>query len=117
MPTPSPHLWPASLLQSARPPKLVYLDLLHWIALAQANTGHVEGAKVADVLLACVTAVESGAAVFPISDSLYIEVARIGLQRQRRDLREIIERVSGFTVVASREVIAAHELEALLDTL
>ena len=34
---------------------------------------------------------------------------------QRRGLRLVIEKVSRYTVVTSRTVISAHEIEALLD--
>lgn len=37
------YLWPQSLRLPLRPPKLVYLDLNHWIALAKALAGHRDG--------------------------------------------------------------------------
>ena len=43
------------------------------------------------MLAACIAAVDRGAAVFPISDSTYYEIARIGQHRKRHDLREVIE--------------------------
>lgn len=66
--------WPETLLLSPRPPKLVYLDLNHWVALAKAHVGHVDGGSHTDVLAACLRSVACGAAVFPISDSIYFEV-------------------------------------------
>jgi hypothetical protein len=62
-------------------------------------------------------AVENKRAAFPISDSTYFEVSKIRQYRQRRDLREVIERVSRYMVVTSRSVISVHEIEALLDQL
>ena len=109
------YLWPRTLRLPARPPKLVYLDLNHWIALAKANAGHRDAQAFADPLGACIEAVERGIAVFPISDTIYMEVSKIGQYRQRRDLREVIERVSRYMVVTSRVVVAEHEVEALLD--
>lgn len=109
------YLWPPTLRLPARPPKLVYLDLNHWIALAKANAGHRDGQPFADALAACVEAVERRVAVFPIADTIYMEVSKIGQYRQRRDLREVIERVSRYMVVTSRVVVAEHEVEALLD--
>lgn len=100
-----------------RPPKLVYLDLNHWIALAKAHRGHPGGGQFKDVLAACIDAVNRGAAVFPISDSIYMEVAKIGQHRKRHDLREVIEKVSRYLVVTSRVVVAEHEIEGLLDRL
>jgi hypothetical protein len=111
------YTWPATLRLPARPPKLVFLDLNHWVSLAKAHTGHHDGGQFRDALAACVDAVNAGAAVFPISDSIYMEVAKIGQYRQRRDLRDVIERVSGYRVVTSRVVVAEHEVEGLLDRL
>jgi hypothetical protein len=108
---------PSTLRLPARPPKLVYLDLNHWVTLAKANTGHRGGDSAKNVLAACIDSVERRAAVFPISDAIYIEIAKIGRYRQRHDLREVIERLSRFAVVTSRVVVAEHELEGLLDRL
>jgi hypothetical protein len=109
------YVWPRTLRTPERPPKLVYLDLNHWIALAKALAGHPDGKAYADALSACVDAVRRRKAVFPISDSIYMEVSKIGPHRQRRDLREVIEGVSAFLVVTSRSVVSVHEIEALLD--
>jgi hypothetical protein len=111
------YTWPATLRLPSRPPKLVYLDLNHWVALAKANSRHRDGGQFREVLAACIAAVDADAAVFPISDSIYMEVAKIGQYRQRRDLRDVIERVSKYRVITSRMVIAEHEVEALLDRL
>jgi hypothetical protein len=96
---------------------LVYLDLLHWVSLAKANKGHRDGGRFADVLGACLRAVQSGSAVFPISDSIYMEVSKIGQHRQRRDVRDVIELLSHYRVITSRVIIANHEVETLLDEL
>ncbi len=117
MTTGTTYVWPPSLRLPARPPKLVYLDVNHWVSLAKAHTGHCEAERFKDVLASCVDAVETATAVFPISDSIYMEVAKIGQYRQRRDLRCVIERVSKYMVVTSRVVIAHHEVEGLLDRL
>jgi hypothetical protein len=111
------YVWPKTLRLSPRPPKLIYLDLLHWVSLAKANSGHRDGNRYVDVLGACVSAVEGGVAVFPISDAIYMEVSKIGQHRQRRDLRDVIELVSQYRVITSRVIIAKHEVEALLDEL
>jgi hypothetical protein len=99
-----------------QPPTIVYLDLNHWIAFAKANSGHSSGAAVRDVLEACDTATGNGAAIFPISDTIYFEVNKIGTYRQRRSLRDVIERISRFVVVTSRSVVSVHEIETMLDT-
>lgn len=111
------YVWPKTLRPPTRPPKLIYLDLLHWVSLAKANSGHRDGNRFADVLGACVRAVEGGVAAFPISDAIYMEVSKIGQHRHRRDLRDVIELVSQYRVITSRVVIANHEVEALLDEL
>ena len=110
-----PYLWPRTLKVPRRPPRLIYLDLNHWITLAKAESGHPEGKDYREILRWCCDAVDRGDAVFPISDTIYMEIAKIGQYRQRRDLRMTIERVSRFFVITSRDVIATHEVEALLD--
>ena len=107
------YRWPTTLVLPQRPPKLVYLDLNHWVSLAKANSGHGDGDEFKDVLAACLDAVERGVAVFPICDTTYREVSKIGLHRQRRDLADVIERLSGYRVVTSRVAIAQQEVEAL----
>jgi hypothetical protein len=109
------YVWPKSLLLPSRPPKLVYLDLNHWIALAKTLAGHRDGKALEDVLSVCVAAVDEGIAVFPVSDTIYFEISKIGPYRQRRNLREVIEKVSRYMVVKSRSVVSTHEIEALLD--
>ena len=112
----SRYLWPAKL----RVPQgrlLVYLDLNHWIALAKALSGHHDGRRDRDILQRLLHAVEQGHAVFPVSLSVYAEVLKIGDYRRRSDLRKVIERLGGYSVVTSRHVIATHEIEALLDDL
>jgi len=110
-----PYAWPRTLVTPNRPPKLVYLDLNHWIGFARANTGHRDGEKCRPILDACLAAAASNDAVFPISDAIYMEVGQIVQHRQRRDLREVIELLSGFRVITSRVIIATHEVEAVLD--
>ena len=93
-----PYLWPSTLRASPRPPKLVYLDLLHWIRLAKAMTGRSDGKSAKEVLDVCMRAREEGRALFPIADAIYIEVSKIKQHRQRRDIRLAIEALSGYFV-------------------
>jgi hypothetical protein len=109
------YTWPTKLFVPKPPPKLVYLDLNHWISLSKAQAGHPGGSEFKDVLTACDDAATRGAAIFPLSDTIYFEVSKIGKYRQRRDLRDVMERVSGFMVVTSRSVVSAHEIETMLD--
>jgi hypothetical protein len=111
------YVWPTKLSRQSAPPKMVYLDLNHWIALAKAYAGHPDGARHEAELRSLLRASETGAAVFPISDAIYTEISKIGAYRQRRDLRQVIEQLSGYVVVTSRSVVATHEIEAMLDNL
>ena len=81
-------------------------------SMAKAHTGHRDGERFRDAMEAVAQAQADGRAVFPISDSTFLEVSKIGQFRQRRDLRDVIEVVSGYFVVTSRGVIAKHEIEA-----
>lgn len=109
------YIWPTTLQVPSRPPKLVYLDLNHWISLAKAMSGHRDGAQHADALASFLAASTEGAAVFPLSDAIYFEVCKMTSYRQRRHLREVMEALSRYAVVTSRSVIATHEIEAMLD--
>ena len=116
MPTSDP-LWPKALRMPARPPKLIYLDLKHWIALSQALSGHLNGEEHKEVLAVILRAVESQTAWFPISDSTYVELLKIRTYNQHRDLRATIEQISKYIVIKPRFIIAMHEVEAVLDRL
>src|SRR5690349_5623391 len=96
-----PYRWPTRLLQPDRPPKLVYLDMNHWVFLSKAMAGHPDGAEHVDTLNACLAARQAGTAVFPLSDSIYHEIINNVSHRQRVDLRTVIEAVSGFMVLTS----------------
>ncbi len=108
-------LWPTTLRLPTRPPKLIYLDLNHWIGLAKAYSGHLDGKKHMCVLEACLKTANDGKAVFPLSAEIYSEIAKITNYRQRRDLREVIEQVCRYVVVTSLANVAAHEIETALD--
>ena len=108
-------LWPNTLHHPTRPPRLIYLDLNHWIGLAKALSGHRDGTKHRPVLDACISAVADGKAFFPLSVNIYAEISKIANHRQRRDLRKVIELVCRHMVVTPLTVVIAHEVEALLD--
>ena len=115
MPTQSiKPLWPKTLSVPTPPPKLIYLDLNHWIQLSKAHAGHGDGNNCKETLAACRKAVMDGTAVFPLSLHTYMEISKI-TYRQRRDLREVVEQISRYKVVTPRHVLATHEIEALLD--
>ena len=108
-------LWPTTLRLPKRPPNLIYLDLNHWIELSKAHSGHEDGKKHRSVLDACVKAVGEGRAVFPLSEYIYTEIAKINSYRQRRDLRKVIEQVCRYMVVTSLSDVVTHEIESVLD--
>lgn len=110
-----PHLWPTTLIQPPRPPLLVYLDLNHWIELANTHAGRTDRGTSAEVLAAIMEAARSDRAVFPLSDTIYIEVGKMANRQYRRELREVMEQISGYRVISSRPDIATHEVETLLD--
>jgi hypothetical protein len=116
-PSPIEYHRPATLVLPERPPKVVYLDLNHWVALSKALTGHPAGIAHRAALDACLGAVDRRAAVFPLADAIYYEVSKIRSHQQRRDLAEVMRRVSGYVVITSRSIIADHEVESVLDRL
>lgn len=109
------YIWPRTLRMPTRPPKLVYLDLNHWINLARTYSGDCAEETDKDILDFCFKSVEEKVAVFPLSLDTYIELQKTGDYQKRRNLREVIERISQYVVVLPRHVIAAHENEAVLD--
>ena len=108
-------LWPTTLRLPTRPPSLIYLDLNHWIELSKAHSGHQDGKKHRCILDACLKAVRDGKAVFPLSEYIYTEIAKITNYRQRRDLGEVIEQVCQYMVVTSLTDVVTHEIESVLD--
>ena len=85
----APYSWPATL-QVPQGPRVVYLDLNHWITLAKALTGHPDGGRHRDILDRLFHSVEQGHAVFPLSLPIYVEVLKIADHRRRSDLRKVI---------------------------
>ncbi len=68
--TEPPLVWP-SLLRRPSPQKpAIYLDLSHWIYLAQAKSGHPSGKGFLEALDAARQAKASGQAMFVLSGSL-----------------------------------------------
>ncbi len=108
------YAWPRLLIQPARPPVLVYLDLNHWIGLAQAAVGHASGAPHQQVLAQCRAARTSGLALFPLSSTHYLEMVNIRDPRQRQDVARVMEEMSGFAALPPRSLIFRYELDAML---
>ncbi len=107
-------IWP-SLLRAPSPLKpLIYLDLNHWIYLAQAKRGHVSGKRVVATLDAARQAKRSGEAVFVLSGSLYVEMAKILDPAQRAAVGDVMEELTEFSTLMSRVVVMELELDAAL---
>lgn len=107
--------WPRMRRPTA-PFQMVYLDLNHWIALAQAYSGHPHGTQFAGALSACRHARANRTAIFPLASPHYVEVSKIKDPRQRRDLQIVMEELSGFVTLPDIGTIKKLELDAVLDT-
>jgi hypothetical protein len=110
-----PFVWPRLADGPVRTTPLVYLDLNHWIYLAQAHVGVKSGEPFAPTLAACRRASHSQTASFVLSASHYGEVLKIRDPAQRLAVAEVMEELTGFATLVSRVVIIELELEAVLN--
>jgi hypothetical protein len=108
-------VWPRLADWPTHTVPLVYLDLNHWIYLAQARVGLSSGAQFVSALEACRSARRSGAARFVLSGSHYMEMIKIRDPAQRRAIADVMEELTDFAVLVSRVVIMELELEATLN--
>jgi hypothetical protein len=69
-------VWPRLLELPSNNVNIVYLDLNHWISLAQASAGHSKGSPFVKTLEACRAARSVGAALFVLSSAHYVESLR-----------------------------------------
>ena len=111
------YVWPRTLYRRRPDRTLVYLDLNHWISLAKAHSGHRDGVQHRIALHKCIDAVESGRIIFVLSSVSYLEIANNRDYQQRRALRDVVELLTRYNVVASRPTIYVHEVEATLDNI
>ncbi|MET9910354.1 hypothetical protein ABZZ74_26720 [Streptomyces sp. NPDC006476] len=109
------YAWPTHLVRPQAGQRLVYLDLNHWISLAKAATGHRTGEIYRPALTAVQEAASSGKYLFPLSLTHYMEMAGIQDPRQRGDIADVMEDLSGFTTLLTNSHIARLEVEAALD--
>jgi hypothetical protein len=109
------YVWPEALVRPSPRVRLVYLDQNHWINLAKAALGRPTGNPYRDALSALREARRSGRAVFPLSLTHVMETITIS-RRQRVDVATVMEELSGFTTIISRDGLMRLELEAVLDT-
>ena len=113
--TAPPFVWPHLTDWQTQTVPLVYLDLNHWIYLAQARAGLSSGVAFLPALEACRNASHSGAARFVLSGSHYMEMTKIRDPAQRRAIADVMEELTDFAVLVSRVVIMELELEATLN--
>jgi hypothetical protein len=108
----TPYAWPPSLLATRGDKPLVYLDMNHWIYLAQAATGHPNGERHQEVLHALRRA--AGNVVIPLSSVHYMEMESNRNTAQRADVTNVMEELSGFVCLMPRSSILTVELDAAL---
>jgi hypothetical protein len=103
---------------------LVYLDINHYINLAKLNTAGASASTRAgkvlpgytELLEAARKAKADGRAIFPLSSVHFFEMAqRVPTPRQRSDVADVMEELSGFTYLLGRPTLTQLEIEAGLD--
>jgi hypothetical protein len=115
--TDTPYAWPSNLVLPSNDANLVYLDLNHWIYLAKAASGHRDGKRHVPALETLRQASTNDQLLFLLSSAHYMEMQGIKSPRQRSDIAEVMEELTGFMSLVSRSVLLRLELEASLDQL
>ncbi len=110
-------VWPSLLRLPSDSVKIIYLDLNHWIYLAQAATGSARNKSVVGVLKACRKAVNARSVLFVLSATHYMELLKIRDPEQRRAIAEVMEELTDFSTLVSRVVVMEGELSSMLDPL
>lgn len=108
----TPYAWPPSLPASPGGKPLVYLDMNHWIYLAQAATGHADGQRYREALDALRQA--AGRVVIPLASVHYMEMEGNRDAARRFDVAAVMEELSGFVCVMPRSSILTLEIDAAL---
>lgn len=101
-------------LDMERSPAVVYLDQLHWISLARANSGHAQGSVYIPVWDYLRQAVLDRKAVFPLSAMHYEELQANQNFRQRAAVASVMSLLSGHKTVSGIGPIRTAELEQAL---
>jgi hypothetical protein len=104
------YAWPDALEIPTNGAPLVYLDLNHWIGLAKAAVGHADGVRFRPAL----DQLRAADAIFPLSLAHYMEMTGIKDARQRRDIADVMEALSGFICLMPRSVIVPTEIDAAI---
>jgi hypothetical protein len=108
-------IWPGDLSLPARPPQLVYLDMLGWINMAEVEAGNAAPAGYDQLLEACRRARAENRALFPLSSTTAAELYNIGDAERRKARVAIMEQLSGFNYLLGRPQIQKLEVEAALN--
>lgn len=109
------YVWSPLLVRAPPGPRVVYLDLNHWIGLAKAATRHRDAGQYVALLDIARRRKADGSARFVLSGQHYMEMSLIRDPRQRRHLATVMEELSGFDTLLCRSVVMRFELEAALD--
>ncbi|MFM8156027.1 MAG: hypothetical protein ACKOAF_08130 [Actinomycetes bacterium] len=112
-----PLTWPSLLVLPSRPPKLVYLDLLHWINLAKCDLGQEAPAGYVELLDASRAASIGGTVRFVLSDSILMEMANIRHPDQRHAVGSLMEELTGFSMLLNHGMVSFLELIEVLEGL
>jgi len=91
-------------------PKFVYLDLNHWIYLAQAESGNPEREHYRLALEMASKLVSTGNAVFPVSAFHFMEVAKIADAARRKKLANLMMRLSQGLLLSAASSLLVDEL-------
>lgn len=110
-------VWPKALIRPERPPRLLYLDLNHWIGLSKAATGRPDGGRYDNLLTALDAATGHHRVRIVLSSSLYWEISKNEDPRQRRALADIIDRLTDFEYLCGLFDLMRLELTSVLDHL
>jgi hypothetical protein len=107
-------IWSSDLAIPARPPALVYLDMLGFINLAKVKTGTAPNGY-APLLEASRRARAEGRALFPLSSTHVLETYNITSIDQRRSVAAVMEELSDFHYMLGRDAIQRLEVEAAMN--
>lgn len=108
-------VWPR-LVRPRRP--LVYLDLNHFICMARAIAADPKTpAGYGELFEAARAAIEEERIIIPLSGEHLFEMAAIKDPKQRNDLADVMEVLSGFQYLLGRPEIAHLEIEAGIEAI
>jgi hypothetical protein len=110
-------VWPPRVVQPARPPALISLDLNHYINLARTAADLQVPDGYGGLLRAATAARQQDRAVFPLSGTHYMEMSGILDPAQRTAVAEVMESLSGFRVLLGRVTLAELEIDAMIGAL